>query len=369
MISIKSLFRDGPGPSSLYSLHPFRVAIDFKDYCHDSTTIKATLLSKIANNSDKEFTIQALKSAISPYVCRIETPEADFIQDSFKIKFEAYGKKKIVTQEKIYMLNKLGDIDRLKSEGFDNISLKDLLNWTYNNGRSIWEYAISTDDMNLEEFIYVKWALMKTSIERGLDEEGGLPGEGNGDRKASLFHSRSFQNRDFIQQMSKTMAYSMAVIEESASGKDIVAAPTAKSCGVIPGVLYSLLETYKISEKRIIRGLITSGLIGKLLYKEILEGNQYSDISIATAMAGAAATQIMGGSPKQVIAAASIPLSNLKNDKIKTYENNYDYIELNSLAANNALNNATWALLSDNNLSKEIDLFYKTSEIEDYQFT
>ena len=65
----------------------------------------------------------------------------------------------------------------------------------------------------------------------------------------------------------------------------------------------------------------------------------------------------MGGTPKQIIAAASIALNNLDQEKKRTISPHLDYIELNALGATNALNHATWALLSDKNLSKEIDSY------------
>lgn len=360
MFSIKNLFRDGPGPSNKYSLHPHRIAKEFKDEYHDATTIQVTLYGKLIQNNSECFTEQALKSAISPCIARIlDGDDMELPQDVTVAKFQAFGKKKRLINEKIYYFNKLGETSELQDVNLELITIEKLLNWTYENGRSIWEYALICDSSNLEEFMQTRWELMKKSIKNGLEIEGGLPGIEMGDRRASLFFSRSFNNRDFIQQISKTMSYALAVIEESASAKNIVAVPTAKSCGIIPGVLYSLVETYKVSETRIIRSLITAGIIGRLLYKEILTGNILTDITIAISMASAAATQIMGGTPKQIIASASIALNNLENDKTRMELSNLNYIELNALGASKALDNATWALLSDKNISKEIDFFYK----------
>lgn len=367
MISIKNLFRHGPGPSSAYSLHPHRTAKEFKDECHDATTIKVTLFGKLRDNSEENFTAQALKTAISPYVSRIILDDQSELPNNvIAAKFQAFGKQKILLKEQLYYFNKLGEESELIDETVKSVTTEDLLEWTYENGRTVWEYALYSDSSNLEEFMTVKWQLMKKSIKKGLEVEGGLPGSDSQTRRASLFLSRSLKNRDFIQQLSKTISYSLAVIEESASAKTIVAAPTAKSSGIIPGVLYALMEIYKISEIRIVRGLITSGMIGKLLYKEILNGNTFSDITIATAMASAAATQIMGGTPKQVIAAASIALNSLEQDKKRESSSHLNYIELNALAASTSMDNATWALLSDKNLSKEIDFFYKLTMKDSY---
>lgn len=360
MFSIKNLFRDGPGPSSLYSLHPHRIAQEFRDECHDATTIKVILYGELSKNCIESFTEQALKSAISPFVARVFHDEKmELPSNVIAAKFQAYGKKKVLLKERLYYFNKLGEESELEDINLEIVSTETLLDWTYENGRTIWEYAINCDTSNLEEFIAVKWNLMKKSVKQGLDVEGGLPGNKTESRRASLFLSRSANNRDFIQQISKTISYALAAIEESAAAKTIVAVPTAKSCGIIPGVIYSLIDTYKISETRVVRALITAGMIGKLLYKELLTGNIFTEITIATAMGSAAATQIMGGTPKQIIAAAAISLNSLKHDKKRTEPSHMNYIELNALAASQAMNNATWALLSDKNISKEIEFFYK----------
>ena len=360
MISIKNIFRDGPGPSNTFSVHPYRIAKDFKDICHGATTIKATLYGQFIDKNEENFTSQALKQAISPYFARVVVDkDADYPRDITAIKFEAIGKKQVILKEKTFYFTKLGEESEIFDENIINITTEDLLDWTYDNGRTIWEYAIKTDSSNIEDYISFKWELMKKSVKKGLEVEGGLPGNHLKTRRASLFLSRALKNRDFIQQISKTISYSLAVIEESASGKQIVAAPTASSCGVVPGVLFELREVYKVSETRIIRGLLTAGLIGRLLYKEILSGTIQSDIVIATAMASGAATQIMGGSPKQIIAAASIALNDLECAKEYKQSSHLDYIELNAMAASKAMDNATWALLSDKNISKEIDFFYK----------
>ncbi|MGL1891104.1 MAG: L-serine ammonia-lyase, iron-sulfur-dependent, subunit alpha [Spirochaetaceae bacterium] len=360
MISIKNLFRHGPGPSSTYSIHPYRLAIEFKDECKDATTIKVTLYGKLKDNADENFTVQALKNAISPYVARIITDdESDLPDDVIALKFQSFGKNKVLLREELHHITKLGEVSEIEDPNIPEVTAQDLIDWAYDNGRTVWEFALKCDSSNLEEYISLKWSLMKKSIAKGLEVEGGLPNPDLGTRRASLFLSRSIHNRDFIQQISKTLSYSLAVIEENASAKSIVAAPTAKSCGVIPGVLYELMETYKVSETRIIRGLITAGMIGKLLYKDIQEGSIISDITIATSMASAAATQIMGGTPKQVIAAAAIALNDITADKKSIETDHLNYIELNALASSKAMDYASWALLSDKNITKEIDFFKK----------
>ena len=58
--------------------------------------------------------------------------------------------------------------------------------------------------------------------------------------------------------------YAMAVLEVNASMGLIVAAPTAGSAGVLPGMLFALQDCYKISDERLIDALFNAGAIGYL---------------------------------------------------------------------------------------------------------
>ena len=95
--------------------------------------------------------------------------------------------------------------------------------------------------------------------------------------------------------ISKAIAYSMGVLEVNASMGLIVAAPTAGSSGVIPGVLLALQEEYDFTDDQIIDALFTCSAIGYL----------------AAAMAAAAVVELMGGTPEQCTDAASTVLMNM----------------------------------------------------------
>ena len=64
--------------------------------------------------------------------------------------------------------------------------------------------------------------------------------------------------------LSKAIAYSMAVLETNTTMGLIVAAPTAGSSGVIPGLLLALQEEYQLEDKEIIDALFNASAIGYL---------------------------------------------------------------------------------------------------------
>lgn len=115
--------------------------------------------------------------------------------------------------------------------------------------------------------------------------------------------------------ISKAIAYSMSVLEVNASMGLIVAAPTAGSSGVIPGVLLALQEEYDFTDDQIIDALFTSSAIGYLAMLNATVagavGGCQAEIGVASAMASAAVVELMGGTPEQCTDAASTVLMNM----------------------------------------------------------
>ena len=115
--------------------------------------------------------------------------------------------------------------------------------------------------------------------------------------------------------LSKAIAYSMGVLEVNASMGLIVAAPTAGSSGVIPGVLLALQEEYDFTDDQIINALFTCSAIGYLAMLNATVagavGGCQAEIGVAAAMAAAAVVELMGGTPEQCTDAASTVLMNM----------------------------------------------------------
>ena len=115
--------------------------------------------------------------------------------------------------------------------------------------------------------------------------------------------------------ISKAIAYSMGVLEVNASMGLIVAAPTAGSSGVIPGVLLALQEEYDFTDDQIIDALFTCSAIGYLAMLNATVagavGGCQAEIGVAAAMAAAAIVELMGGTPEQCTDAASAVLMNM----------------------------------------------------------
>lgn len=115
--------------------------------------------------------------------------------------------------------------------------------------------------------------------------------------------------------LQKAITYAMGVLEVNASMGLIVAAPTAGSSGVLPGLLLALQEEYHISDERLLDGLFNAGAVGFLAMRNATVagavGGCQAEVGVAAAMAASAAVELMGGTPQQSLDAASTVMMNM----------------------------------------------------------
>lgn len=77
--------------------------------------------------------------------------------------------------------------------------------------------------------------------------------------------------------LGKAIAYAMAILETNASMGLIVAAPTAGSAGIVPGLLIALQEEYNFSDKQVIQALFNAGAgIPQLIPLDEMMASMYS---------------------------------------------------------------------------------------------
>lgn len=220
------------------------------------------------------------------------------------------------------------------------------------------------------------WQQIKDCIYKGVNKVGILPGGLQVKRRAPEFNRRLlgekiyknkedwFQmivetERDFNQIMRWVSCFALAVNEENASFGRIITAPTNGASGVIPAVLmYSQLFTKSKSDDDVIRFLLVAGEIGTLFKKNATisaaMGGCQAEIGVSSAMAAAGLTEILGGTPGQVLMAAEIAMEHhlgLTCDPIGGLVQ-IPCIERNSMGAIKAITASQIALDSDPETAK-----------------
>ena len=141
------------------------------------------------------------------------------------------------------------------------------------------------------------WEIMRSSATQPLKKPtksmGGLIG---GEAKKLEAHDAKKKSicGDVLE---KAITYAMAVLEVNASMGLIVAAPTAGSAGVVPGMMLALQECYRISDQRIVDALFNAGAVGYLAMRNATVagavGGCQAEVGVASAMAASAAVELM----------------------------------------------------------------------------
>lgn len=204
---------------------------------------------------------------------------------------------------------------------FDFANAVDLLALTKETGMSIAEVMLKreiqvfgkTEEAVLSDLMH-SYNIMKNSTKKALNEDlksmGGLLG---GEEKKIM--ARKDKNPVCGSFMSKVIAYAMGVLEVNTSMGLIVAAPTAGSSGVIPGVFAAIQEEYDLTDDEMMAAMLTASAVGYIITRNATvsgaEGGCQAEMGSASAMAAAAITEMMGGTPVQALDAASSAIGNM----------------------------------------------------------
>ena len=363
MESILELFKTGYGPSSSHTMGPYRAARLFIKNIHDASLIRVHLYGSLAATGKGHLTDKALENALSPFPVEIIWHHGEMLpHHSNGMQFEVLSDDQTIISTQILYSTGGGSLSDENGKPIPMVhskanypysNLNDILNWAEKNGRTLWEYVFMHDDPMLEEYLKEVWMVMKEAIQRGLDNEGALPGTLKLARKAAGYYAKANGYKGALKRRGLVYSFALAVSEENAGGGKVVTAPTCGSSGVLPAVLFLLFKHNDFSESKIIRALATAGLIGNLVkHNASISGAEVGcqgEVGVACSMAAAAAAQLFGGTPNEIEYAAEMGLEHhlgLTCDPIGGYVQ-IPCIERNALAAARALDCCTFAILSD----------------------
>ncbi len=106
-----------------------------------------------------------------------------------------------------------------------------------------------------------------------------------------------------------------ALMESKSAMEVVVAAPTAGSCGTVGGSLRAISENSGSSEDELIKAYFAAGIAGAYFAKgpgfSAEEHGCQVECGAASGMAAAGIVQLMGGSAKQALDAASMAIQNM----------------------------------------------------------
>lgn len=203
------------------------------------------------------------------------------------------------------------------------------------------------------------WAAMNACIERGVTQEGILPGGLKVKRRAKAIwdglqadKKRNFRLEHTV--MDWISVYALAVNEENAGGGRVVTAPTNGAAGIVPAVGRYYLDFCPDASRAGIRDyLLTAAAIGGIVKSNAsisgAEVGCQGEVGSASAMAAAGLAAILGGSNAQVENAAEIAMEHhlgMTCDPVGGLVQ-VPCIERNAMGAVKAINAASLALKGD----------------------
>lgn len=236
------------------------------------------------------------------------------------------------------------------------------------------------------------WEVMLDSMYTGCHTEGILPGGLNVRRRAfdthkTLIGESQYTNAEewiecirgtevkFRQILKWVSCFALAVNEVNASLGRVVTAPTNGSAGVIPAVMmyYLVIENHDADFEDVKQFMLVAAEIGSLFKKgatiSAAMGGCQAEIGVSSAMAAGALTELMGGSPEQVLMASEIAMEHhlgLTCDPIGGLVQ-IPCIERNAMGAIKAINACEMALDTDAKnakvpLDKVIETMWQTAK-------
>lgn len=360
MQSLKELYKIGMGPSSSHTMGPRKAADAFNRTYPTAESFRAVLYGSLAATGKGHLTDFAIKEAFYPKPVTIEWEYDTFLpKHPNAMRFEALDKAGHVMGSQVAYSIGGGDIrtDEAFGREINNIyphkSMAEILQYTSDKRMLLWEYVEEFEGADIWQYLATIWKTMQTTMNRGLEKRGVLPGSLNLERKARRYLYKAENSPQYLRRMNNLFSYALACSEENAAGGVVVTAPTCGSCGVVPAVCRLIQEIYEFEDTTILHALATASLFGNMAKTNAsisgAEVGCQGEVGVACAMAAAAVCQLEGGDNRRIAYAAEMGLEHhlgLTCDPVDGLVQ-IPCIERNALAASRALDCATYALMSD----------------------
>jgi L-serine dehydratase len=363
-------YKVGPGPSSSHTIGPMRITYDFYQRCTKlpadqlakATGLKVHLFGSLSATGKGHGTEHAaLAGLLGEEPARVDPlfldemkakPEqtypvklgdktfnlslADIIYDVTKGDFphpntmtcKLMGREKPIYVQEYYSVGggfiewegyqppKKGQPKYLYS------TMKELRQHAEKNNLSIAQVIMANEvavsgktEKQINAFLDKIADAMLATVKSGLSvKEGVLPGPVKLHSKAATVWERAQDEKyESDRAIAMVAACALAASEENARGHLVITAPTSGSAGVMPAVVYALVNSKRqVPMEKIREGLLAGLAVGYLCKHNATlaaaEGGCQSEIGVASAMAAALIAQVMGSNPQTLENAAESAL-------------------------------------------------------------
>jgi len=362
MTILEEFYKVGPGPSSSHTIGPMRITYDFNQRCtklpaetlaqatglkvHLYGSLSATgkghgteraslagLIGKEPATVDPLFLDEMIVKPKQTYELKLgdksfqlslddiiyDSPKGDFPHPNTMTCKLMAGDKAIYEQEyyspgggfyewKGYTPPKKGQ------PKYPYATMKELRGHAEDNNLSIAQVIMANEvavsgksEEQINAFLDKIANAMLATVKSGLSvKEGVLPGPIKLHSKASTVYARAMDEKyESDKAIALVSAFALAASEENARGHLVITAPTGGSAGVMPAIVYALVESKrKTPMEKIRQGLLAGAAIGYLCKHNATlsgaEGGCQSEIGVASAMSAAFIAQVMDSNPRVI---------------------------------------------------------------------
>lgn len=362
--SIFDVYTAGAGPSSTHGIGPQRAARLFvESLAAPPTRIRVTLYGSLAATGRGHWTDRTLIRTLDPWPAEVVfAPDAAAPPHPNTMTFEAVDADGQIA--KTWTVCSVGGGHLREPDGrsiplsahpveYPVHNITDAMAYCSAHRMPFWRLVEQTEQDLWPRLETIRRA-MRDTIRRGLNSKQiVLPGTLELARRAGTTWHRARQIKGMPRDLGLVASFALATAEENAAGMQVVTAPSCGAAGVLPAVVHFFHSVRRVPARSILEALATAGLFGASIRANATvsgaEAGCQAEIGSACSMAAAAATQILGGTLRQIEYAAEMAMEHnlgLTCDPIEGYVQ-IPCIERNMNAALRAIECATFVRLTD----------------------
>ena len=242
------------------------------------------------------------------------------------------------------------------------ITVEEMLRYNQGKNLKLWELALHYESIRgsiSQEEVFEKMRRIIRIMRQAV--ETGIQGTNWQDRilgPQSVGFKKEMDNGTLVSGdvLNTIIMFTSAIMEVKSSMGVIVAAPTAGSCGALPGAVIGTASVLNLSEDDMTKAMLAAGLIGVYIAAHATfaaeVGGCMAECGSGCGMAAAGIVVLKDGSLEQSLAAASMALQTSLGMVCDTIADRVEApcLNRNVMAASNALSCANMALANYNHL-------------------
>ena len=242
------------------------------------------------------------------------------------------------------------------------ITCEEMLAFNTDKNHALWELAVDYESMrgNISRGeVFEKMRSIVQIMQNSIDL--GLKGTKYADRilgPQSLGFQKQMEDKRLVEGdiLNQVILYTSAMMEVKSSMGVVVAAPTAGSCGALPGAIIGIGRGLSLHEDELVKAMLAAGIIGVFIAAHATfaaeVGGCRAECGSGSGMAAAGIVELKKGTLDQSLGAASMALQSslgmicdMIADRVEA-----PCLNRNVMAATNAISCANMALSDYNHL-------------------